>query len=159
MPPDFNQEEPMSGYEEYIEKIRCEIPLLEEQLSELVARRSDARSSRAQLNVALEGLGVQIEVVESDLGVRRRQLTRDIGTANTEPFDDPRSVTSLDLAQFTSMSNALRTKNALKRRGIETIDQLCQHTRDEILGWEWFGQKGVTAIEKALASRGYSIKK
>ncbi len=58
----------------------------------------------------------------------------------------------LDDLEFT-----VRTENCLKGAGIKTLNELCAHTREELLMIANFGKRCLDEVEARLALRGRSL--
>ena len=66
-----------------------------------------------------------------------------------------------DMAEKLDMSTAeiglsVRTTNCLEERGIFTVNDLLQCTRDDLLGISNFGEKTLEEVYKALDAIGFS---
>lgn len=54
----------------------------------------------------------------------------------------------------------LRTQipNILKRNGIETVEQVCQYTAEDLMTLEYFGLKSLESLVGALTQQGQQLK-
>lgn len=52
---------------------------------------------------------------------------------------------------------SVRARKALWRKGVETVDQLCELTRSELLAYSGFGQTSLREIQRKLNELGRSL--